>query len=204
MNEEQIVAVETPAENGETLLTRETGESGAVEDIAPQQDCTESDPLSLIPATPEEYALTFGDNVTIDEQLLANFKATAHELGIPQGKAQALADFYTHQVAGATHMAQAAQAVALEKARSEWEATITSRPGFKQEVLDAKRTLKEFGSPELKELLDQSYLGSAPAMFDFVVKVGKALGEPEARGRGMRLERHIPLMDRLWPDKKMA
>lgn len=208
-------AGKSSADSG-TLLTREDGEpDDSGDDKSGKQDAGKEgqegddgkdkkdvDPATLVPAKPEDYALKFADGVNVDKNLLENFRAVAHEIGMPQGQAQKLADFYARNAADSARAAQEAQAASLLEAKKGWESEITARPGFKTEVADAKRTLKEFGSPELNELMDQSLLGSHPVFFDFVVKVGKALAEPEVRGRGTGGGREVPLMDRLWPDKK--
>lgn len=186
-----------------SLLTREdsggeaTGQARSGEGEGRPEDAAAS-----VPAKPEDYQIAFADGVTVDEGLLGNFKAAAHELGIPQGQAQKLADFYVKNVGDSAKAAQEAQASSLLEAKKGWESEIEARPGFRQELVDAKRALKEFGSPELNQLMDQSYLGSHPVFFDFVVKAGKALAEPEGRGRGAGGGREKPLMDRLWPDKE--
>lgn len=198
-----------------TLLTREGGETGDAGDAKPgEQDAGKEgqekvkegegkkdvDPATLVPAKPEDYALNFADDVSVDKGLLENFKAAAHEIGIPQGQAQKLADFYVKNMGDSAKAMQDAQVSALLEAKKGWEAEITARPGFKAEVADAKRTLKEFGTPELDTVMEQTLLGSHPVFFDFVVKVGKALAEPEVRGRGTGGDKEKPLDQRLWPN----
>ena len=159
------------------------------------------DPAAMVPETPEGYAISFDAGISVDESLLNGFKAEAHSLGIPQGQAQKLADFYVRHAAESARAVQNAQDAALIQAKKGWESEIMARPEFKQEVIDARRTLKAFGGPELDPLLQQSMLGSHPAFFDFVVKVGKALAEPDSKNTGNGGGKDIPLMDRLWPDK---
>lgn len=197
--------------SGTSLLTREDKAEGTHKSNENKPDAVagkdadagkkqEADPDLLVPEKADDYKLAFADGITVDEGLLKDFKTAAHELGIPQGQAQKLADFYARHAADSAMAAQEAQNKALQEAKKGWEGEITSRPGFKQEVLDARRTLKEFGSPELNALMDQSLMGSHPVFFDFVVKVGKALAEPEARGNGTGGGREKPLADRLWPN----
>ena len=179
-----------------------SGKQDAGKDGKKPEGDKEADPMSVVPAKPEDYQLTFAEGISVDEGLLNGFKAKAHELGIPQGQAQQLADFYVKNAGDSAKAMQAAQMNAVKQAEEGWVAEIKARPGFQQEVVDAKRTLKEFGSEELTELMNQSRLGSHPVFFDFVVKVGKALAEPEARGRGDGGGKAKPLADRLWPDMK--
>lgn len=191
----------------DSLLTREDG-GPAEQSGKPESDKTledkpgkDADPAGMVPDKPEDYAITFAEGTTVDDGLLNSFKGKAHELGIPQGKAQELASFYAKHMEGSGQAAKEAQTAQLLNAKNGWESEITGRPEYKQEVMDARRTLKEFGSQEFNDLLDQSLLGSHPLMFDFMAKVGKALAEPEARGRGMAVGSAVPLRDRLWPDK---
>lgn len=177
---------------GGTLLTKKDGGEGVQEDgqakgegEKAEDEAKAPSPEEVVPDKPEGYELTFDEAVQVDEALAGNFKALAHELKISQGQAQKLADFYVKQMEGSATAAHAAQVTALDNAQRNWEAEITSRPEFKQEVADAKRTLKEFGGPQLQKLMDESRLGSHPVFFDFVAKVGKALAEPEIRGAGM-------------------
>lgn len=187
------------ANEGETsdpsLLTRERTSQG--------RDAEGNDDQSaFVPERPEEYNLSFGKDIQVDEELLTNFSSVAHEMGLQKGQAQKLADLYVAHTEQATRTAHEAQVASLMQAKKGWEREIESRPHFQQEVTDARRTLKEFGSPELNEIMDSSLLGSHPVFFDFVVKVGKALAEPEVRGRSASGQREKPLMDRLWPSMK--
>ena len=179
-------------ENKEGQEGKEGGESKQAKD---------GDPASLKPDKPEGYELSFDKGVNVDQGLLASFKNTAHELGLNQGQAQKLAALYAGHVAGSAEAANKAQLAALTEAKKGWESEITARPGFKQEVMDARRTLKEFGSEELCTIMDDTLLGSHPVFFDFMVKVGKALAEPGFRGSGGS-ENEKPLADRLWPGMK--
>lgn len=199
-----------PGSTGRTLLTQP--EEGAQADAAGadgQQQQAQKDDVqkaageadAVVPDKPEGYALQFAEGLAVDDALLGGFKNTAHELGLNQSQAQKLADMYVkHQKESATSM-HAAQAKALDDARQGWEKEITARPGFKQEVGDARRVLVQYGSPELSAIMDQSLMGSHPVFFDFVVKVGKALAEPELRGMGGS-DKKVPLADRLWPTMK--
>ena len=190
----------------DSLLTREEdgegGKSAGDNADGKKKAGEDADPMTLIPESPDGYDLKFGEDITVDEGLLNSFKAEAHSLGIPQGQAQKLADFYVKHAGESFKAAHEAQNAALMEAKKGWEAEITSRPEFKQEVAEARRTLKAFGGPELDPLLKQSMLGSHPAFFDFVVKVGKALAEPDARGAGYGSGKEKPLADRLWPNMK--
>ncbi|MDL2267001.1 hypothetical protein LJC46_03320 [Desulfovibrio sp. OttesenSCG-928-G15] len=154
-----------------------------------------------VPGMGEDYDLAFAEDMEIDEKLLASFKKTARELGIPHGKAQKLADMYAERIAESMQESDAAMAGAKKK----WESTIMSRPGFRQELPAAQKVLKEYGNDELPDLLRQSLLGSHPAFFDFMVKVAGAIKSSSMGASSTSpAQRGVSLADKLWPDKPAA
>ena len=207
--QEQVQSQEQSQATGKTLLTQ--AEEGAQADAAgadgqqqAQKDDVQKTPGeadAVVPDKPEGYALQFAEGLAVDEALLGGFKNTAHELGLNQSQAQKLADMYVNHMKDSAKSFHETQAKALSEAQQGWEKEITSRPAFKQEVGDARRVLVQYGSPELSAIMDQSLMGSHPVFFDFVVKVGKALAEPELRGMAGS-DKKVPLADRLWPTMK--
>ena len=138
------------------------------------------DPLAQVPESPDGYTLAFGEGVTVDTGLLGTFQTTAHELGLNQGQAQKLAELYATHTAGAEQK----QTAALKQTVTGWEKEITASPGFEGQNADAQRALASFGSAELFEVMDQTLIGSHPAMFNFMANIGKALAEPDFKGKG--------------------
>ena len=207
--QEQGQSQEQSQTTGRTLLTQ--AEEGAQADAAgadgqqqAQKDDVQKTPGeadAVVPDKPEGYALQFAEGLAVDEALLGGFKNTAHELGLNQSQAQKLADMYVNHMKDSAKSFHETQAKALSEAQQGWEKEITSRPAFKQEVGDARRVLVQYGSPELSAIMDQSLMGSHPVFFDFMVKVGKALAEPELRGMAGS-DKKVPLADRLWPTMK--
>lgn len=207
--QEQGQSQEQSQTTGRTLLTQ--AEEGAQADAAgadgqqqAQKDDVQKTPGeadAVVPDKPDGYALQFAEGLDVDNALLGGFKNTAHELGLNQSQAQKLADMYVNHMKDSAKSFHETQAKALSEAQQGWEKEITSRPAFKQEVGDARRVLVQYGSPELSAIMDQSLMGSHPVFFDFVVKVGKALAEPELRGMAGS-DKKVPLADRLWPTMK--
>ncbi|MDL2267168.1 hypothetical protein LJC46_04175 [Desulfovibrio sp. OttesenSCG-928-G15] len=204
------------SELGASYLTQEDGSEGDPGDAdgqekAPAESEKEADPLTSVPEKPEDYQIAFAEGVSVDEKLLSGFKAKAHELGIPQGQAQKLAEFYAQNEAARSE----AQFSAVAEMKRDWEEQIMSSPSFRKDASDARKTLVTFGSfgavnekgepaihPEIKSIFDESLVGSHPKVFQMFVDIGKALAEPEARGRGVGGGKEKPLADRLWPDMK--
>ena len=144
----------------------------------------ESGQAGLVPESPDGYAFTFAKEVSVDTALLGAFKPAAHKLGITQAQAQGMADFYAEHAAAAAAETSRRQGEALRQAVDGWEAEIKAMPGYAGMRTDAQRALAQYGSPELFQVIDDTLIGSHPAMFRFMAAVGKALAEPAARGRG--------------------
>lgn len=193
----------------DSLLTRPEPEGGEAEKDGESESGKESGKETAkdgesapgVPETPEGYGLAFAKETQVDEALLTAFRGTAHELGLSTDQAQKLASLYETHVSEAAGKMRESQAKALFEAKRGWEEDIMGRPGFKQEVADARRVLAQYGGEELNELMDQTLLGSHPVFFDFMVRIGKALAEPEARGLAAG-KGQAPLDARLWPDMK--
>ena len=168
------------------------GEGDGSKEGEPQEDTAD-----LKPETPEGYALNFADGTEVDAELLGQFQKTAHEMGLPLGQAQKMADLYAGHMADLNQKYQEAQFQALNDYINTQNAELAKRPGFQEELGLARKTLKEFGSDALAEVFQQTAMGSHPAMFDFVVKVGKALGEPGFKG-GPGRSADSPLHERIW------
>ena len=188
-------------DSGRTLLTQQDEAAGQQQTQKDDVSKTPGDAADVVPDKPDGYALQFAEGLAVDNALLGGFKNTAHELGLNQNQAQKLADMYVKHMTDSAKSFNDAQSKALSEAQQGWEKEITSRPAFKQEVADARRVMAQYGSPELNAIMDQSLMGSHPVFFDFVVKVGKALAEPEVRGMAGS-DKKVPLADRLWPDMK--
>ena len=161
-------------------------------------DQTIETPPALPDATPEEdYNLTFDEGVQVDAELLGSFRQTAREAGLSAPQAQKVADLYAGHMAGLGQKFQEARIQALNDYINTQNAALSARPGFQEDLALAKKTLKEFGSEELSQVLQETALGSHPALFDFMVAVGRALGEPGFKGHpGQSPE--LPLHERLW------
>ena len=171
-----------------SLLTKPDGESNDTRQDATKEGDTEKgkeDSAEQAPDKPEGYALKFADTVVVDEELLAGFRQAAHELGISQSKAQKLADMYADHAAKAGERIQSEQVKAMESAKAQWEEEIQKSPAFTQERVHARAALRQYGSQELYDLLDQTNLGSHPKMWDFLSKIGKALAEPGFKGESI-------------------
>lgn len=165
----------------------DTGEGGAGKEESPK------DPALAIPETPEGYELSFDDGVQVDKALLGTFQEVAHKMGLNAGQAQEVASVYAAHVAEQ----EKAQQQALAEVQRGWEDEIKESPTFKTDVVNARKTLVQFGSfgtvdgkgnpiidPELAEVFNETMIGSHPKVFKMFVDIGKALAEPKIMGNG--------------------
>ncbi|MDR1242317.1 MAG: hypothetical protein LBM00_06010 [Deltaproteobacteria bacterium] len=141
-----------------------------------------------VPDTPEGYKLKFAETVRPDEELLGNFKQTAHELGLSLKQAQRLSELYIGHAVRLEEKALDSQTSALLAARKQWESEIKKSASFEQDKSLARKALKRFGNQELYDLLDQTNLGAHPRMFSFMAEIGKALAEPGFKGNSAARE----------------
>lgn len=127
------------------------------------------------PAEPEvDVEFEVPEGVALDEQGATEFKALAKELKLQPEAAKKLADLAASR-ARAQHEAHAA----LIESWAESVKTDTEIGGEKlaENLAVAKRAVDTFGSPALKELLNQTGLGNHPEVVKAFFKAGKAISE---------------------------
>lgn len=134
-------------------------------------------------APPAELELKFPDGVQVDTALVDSFKALAKESGLAAPAAQKLADLYVD----AQSRAAKAQAEAFDRQQKAWESELRSDkdmggPAFDANVSTARRAIERFGSPALKQLLNDTGLGNHPELARFALRVGRALAEDSVAG----------------------
>lgn len=131
---------------------------------------------------PEKYEFAQPDGVEMDEAGLAAFSDFAKSVNLSQEAAQAMLDKL------APAMAQRQQAV-IEATRQQWAETARTDKEFGGDKLtdslaSAKKALDQFGTPELRTLLNDSGLGNHPEMIRLMVRAGKAISEDSFVGGG--------------------
>lgn len=138
---------------------------------------------TAIPSSPEGYVFEFTSGVQVDEQALASFRDVAFEQGVSQQQAASIANLYANlveqQAAGEQDM--------LEESEAGWLKELRKERNYAKTVASARLTMERFGTPELNDLLNETRLGSHPALVRFVAKIGQELGEPlfiQGKGHG--------------------
>lgn len=115
------------------------------------------------------------EGVTLDAEVLTEFKDLAKDLKLDQDSAQKFVDLAPKLV----EKWQAKQAQDLIDARTKWaEDTLKDKEiGSTENLAVANSALKEFGSPELVTLLQESGFGNHPALVRTFYRIGKAMSE---------------------------
>ena len=133
-----------------------------------------ADAKATEPAIPEAYEFTAPDGVELDSVATEEFSAIAKELKLDQSNAQKVADV-------AIKMAQR-QAEAHVKLVESWVEQVKADKELggdrlQENLAVAKKPLDQFGTPELRDVLNSSGLGSHPAVVRFFHAIGKSLSE---------------------------
>ncbi len=111
------------------------------------------------------------------------FTELAGKQGLDSSKAQGIVDFYAETLA-------AQEKAGLEAAHAElkgWNEAIVADKELGGANIEATKqhasaALKAYATPELRELLQATGLGSHPEVVRFVTKVGKALADDTVAG----------------------
>lgn len=124
------------------------------------------------------YELKLPDGSLLDPQDIVKVEAFAKANNLTNAQAQQLLEQRHEAAAG---LVQRQQAFLTDQSQK-WLEEIRGHPElggthFAETTAYAKRVMQRFGSEGLTELLESSGLGNHPKVVEFVVKIGKALGE---------------------------
>ncbi len=162
---------QAPAEDAKD----EPAEAGKTEGDEAKDEKEDDEPKGA----PEAYEdFTAPDGVELDTEVLGEFQALGKELDLPQEQAQKVVDL-------GTKLAQkwaAQQAESVQALHTEWVDASKADKEFGGDALPvnlatAKKAVETYGTPELRELLDQSGLGNHPEVIRLFVRVGKTISE---------------------------
>lgn len=167
----------------DTLLGGEEPEAGVVPEEAPQetsaakQDRQDSEQSAAeeVKGAPEKYTFTYPEGKEYDKEVIASFSEACKAADLSQEKAQAFLDTMAPKLAEQ-------QMKQIEQLRTEWAdqaANDTEFGGVKlaENLSTAKKALTEFGSRELRDLLNETGLGNHPEVIRFFYRAGKAVAE---------------------------
>jgi hypothetical protein len=169
----------TPTEPSATVAPVEGQQQQAAADQAPEADKAPSEDVASkdeAPAgAPEKYELSLPEGVQMDESGIKAFSEFAKDINLTQDAAQAM-------LAKMAPALQSRQNDAMKAAKAGWEAESKADAEFGGEkitenVAVAMKALKQFGTPELSKLLNESGLGNHPEIIRAFYRAGKAISE---------------------------
>lgn len=181
---------QAPGSAGSTALTAEPSKDAAQATTAddkagstdkPADGEKEGDKPADKPADdkPVEYKFELPDDVQVDEARLGEFTEIAKDLKLPPDAAQKIVNLAVAQQKAAVEAHQAQV--------KEWGEQVAADKelGKPENQAVARQAVEQFGTPELKDLLNRTGMGNHPEVVKAFLKVGKAISEDKVIvGRG--------------------
>jgi hypothetical protein len=170
---------ETQAGQGNTE-TASGDEQQAAEQVTEQQQAAATETTESTETSAEviEYQdFTMPEGIELDSEVLDEFKPFAQELKLDQDGAQKLVDMGS-KLATKIHQAgidnwQRQISDWADNARADKE---IGGKDFDANLGVAKAAIDQFGTQELRDILDKSGLGNHPEVLRFAHRIGKAIG----------------------------
>ena len=121
---------------------------------------------------PEAYEFKAPEGREFNPEVLAQFAEVSKELNLTQESAQKMLDKIAPAIASR-------QEAAMAEARAQWVASTKADSEIGGDALAenvgiANKAFKDYGTPELQKLLDESGLGEHPELIRWAYRVGKA------------------------------
>jgi hypothetical protein len=133
------------------------------------------------PETPDGYQFQrpeLPEGAVYDEQMEADFRQHAHQLGLTQAQAEGAYNYFIGQILEATNtlneQAEAQRVQAIEKLQQSWGGD------FEKNCEIATRTFLHFADDEAKQFFVDSKLGDNPLVIRLFHEIGKQMLNDEA------------------------
>ena len=192
-----------PAEPGSLLgdLTKPAGEGEKPADGAEPPKADDA------PVVPEAYEFKLPDGMELDEKAAPMVQDLFKELGLPQDKAQqALERLLEIDQARQLSPEQVQQQYEEQAAdlNKNWADECRKLPeiggeNFNKSLETCSQVMVKFASPELRNFLTYSALGSNPEFFKFIHSIGSAMSQDTLEHGGAAGKGPRSIEDRLWP-----
>lgn len=145
-----------------------------------QQQAENKDGQQDKPAVPETYEFKAPEGSELDAKLIESFTPLAKELGLSNEQAQKVVDL----VPQLQQRIAEQQAEAWGKQVQDWAEAVKADKeiggdNFQGSLVAVQKVMQQFGTPELKQMLEQTGMGNNPELVKLIVKVGKAMSEDQ-------------------------
>lgn len=175
----------------------------------PEGDAKPADPAAQpdAPAVPEAYEFKLPDGVELDDTVLPKVQELFKDLGLPQDKAQAVMEklLEIDQARQPTpEQIQQHYENQAQELNKQWGAECAKLPelggeNFNKSLEMASKVMVKFGTPELRNFLTYSALGSNPEFFKFIHSIGSAMSQDTLEHGGAVSNGPLSIEKRLWP-----
>lgn len=194
---------------GDTSVT-DTGESSdgaadaAAEGAADTGEAVDGSDAEGSQTPPEVYAdFELPEGIQLDEALMTDALPLFKELGLTQDAAQKLVDFQAARVQADVQK----QVDAFDQLKTDWrEQSVNDKEfggdKFDENVKLAQSAVNKFGTPELKQLMEDYGVGNHPEMLRFMVKVGKLTAEDVPGSTGSAGQAPKDVVSTLYPNDR--
>jgi hypothetical protein len=160
------------------------------------------------PDVPESYDLKAPEGVELDDSVLPQVQDLFKELGLPQDKAQEVfqklleIDQARQPTPEQVQQHYEQQAMDLNKQWGDECAKLPELGGenFNKSLEVASKVMVKFGTPELRQFLTYSALGSNPEFFKFIHTIGQSMSQDTMVHGGDARQGTRSIEARLWPE----
>lgn len=168
---------------------------------APAQEAA-AQPAAQPQGAPEKYDFSLPEGYQADPAVMDKFQGIARELNLTQEQAQKLVALDAERVAasGEAQKAQFAQQVEAWVGELKNDQTFGGA-NFDGNVKIAQKAMADFGTPELKQMLETSGLGSHPEVVRLFHRIGQQLGEGTVHRTTSNIPAERSLAERMYPNQ---
>lgn len=206
-------------ESNETVLTGDTddastekggadtnsetdGNTSADDTAATDKDSNSDAGTEGSDTPPDTYAdFVLPEGMSLDEGALAEAVPMFKELGLTQEQSQKVIDLYAKQVQAGSEK----QVDDFNQLMNDWrDKSQNDREfggdKFNESVKTARAAINEYGTPELKQLLEDHGVGNHPEVVRFMVRVGRTLKEDVPGSSGSAASKTADRVSILYPN----
>lgn len=186
-----------------------TPDTGATDDTSGEDgniEATGDDTDASSQTSPDAYAdFVMPEGVELDSALLTEATPLFKELNLNQEQAQKLVDFQAKQAKASSE----SQVDTFNQLMNDWQEQSKNDKEFggdkfEENVGIARSAIDKFGTPELKQLLEEHGVGNHPEVIRFMVKVGKLTAEDVPGGTTVAPSKAQDRVSLLYPNDKTA
>lgn len=166
-----------------------------------KQEQKEIDPLDMIPNENEDYEFTPIDGQELSEVDKQAYSSLSREIGLTKRQAQKLYENGNKRILES-------QAQMMNKYNEQWlnEVKADKELGgvnFENTKQNLAAAMSQYGSEELKTLLNQTRLGNHPEIVRFINRVGKSLRNDDFFIKGKEIKPQTNPYESLFPNYKI-